>query len=138
MGISALKVVHPYGKWAFSAMVLAVVGLYFSIAGANPRVTSSGVEVTLGEIFTIGIVLYVVSTMTFLYLKLSPGIKRLPAGEKNLKNLDQFIAEHPGIALELDLNRFRCKETTFGQMKEIKKITNKSLVKLASKTIMRK
>lgn len=138
MGLSSLKVVHPYGKWAFSALMLAIAGLYLAIAGANPRITEQGVEVTLDQVFTLGIVLYIASSLVFLYLKLSARIRRLPAGEANLQALSQFIARYPDISKEHDLERLCVKETTYGQLKDIQKVVNRSLVRLASRTIMRK
>ena len=135
---SSLKITHPLGNWQFAAVLAALGGIYFMFTDAKVLTTEQGIFISLEPMFWVGLVTYIVSTLGFIYLKIAPRFKSMPAGAENMERLRVFVSNYPEIAKELSLDSLLRKGATFGQLKKVQKDANRKLVQVASKTLIRR
>ncbi|WP_045861667.1 hypothetical protein [Teredinibacter purpureus] len=138
MSWSALKVSHPLKKWVAWSMLFALLGILLIFFGLNAKVVNQGVVISPGPMFLLGLAMYVFWSAAFLYLKLSPRIRRIPAGSVNIERLSNFAKTYPQISKEYRLETYCNGNTTYGEIQIIQKKANKSLVQLASRSVMRR
>lgn len=105
--------------------------------GVKVLTTPQGIYVSIETMFWVGLGEYLISTMGFLFLKIHPRFKRMPAGADNMVRLENFIGSYPDIAKELSLDILLRDGATFGQLKKIQKDANRKVVQKASKSIVR-
>lgn len=134
---SSLKITHPLGNWLFTSVVAALTGVFLMGAGVTPETLDGGLYLILRDLFWFGLIVYVVSAMAFLYLRLAPRFRRMPAGSENLKRLQAFISDYPELSQELALDNLLNESVTFGELKKIQKEANRKVVKAATKTLVR-
>ncbi len=134
---SSLKISHPLGNWLFTTLLSAIGGIYFMFTGVKALTTPQGIYISVDAMFWVGLGAYLISTMGFLFLKIHPRFKRMPAGADNMVRLENFIGSYPDIAKELSLETLLRDGATFGQLKKIQKDANRKVVQMASKSIVR-
>jgi len=133
---SSLKITHPLASWLFTSLLSAICGLYFIYTGVKVLTTPQGVFVSIGVMFWVGLCIYSVSTLGFLYLKFAARFKRMNAGVENMERLRNFVENYPDIAKELLLDVLLREGATFGQLKKIQKDANRKIVQVASNSII--
>jgi hypothetical protein len=106
--------------------------------GVKALTTPQGIFISVEIMFWIGLGAYLISTIGFIFLKVHPRFKRMPASADNINQLKNFIGNYPDIAIELSLETLLKDGTTFGHLKKIQKDANRKVVQMASKSIVRR
>lgn len=134
---SSLKITYPQGIWLFTSVLAALTGVLLMGAGAAPEALETEIHLVSGDFFWFGLIVYVVSSTAFLYLRLAPRFKRMPAGTENLKRLQAFISDYPAISEEMSLGNLLNESVTFGELKGVQKEANRKVVKAVMKSLVR-
>jgi len=130
MSFSYLKVVHPYSNMLFASVVCALCSFYFVSTEFSLIEKTTHYEIHLNHMFWVGLIMYFVSIIAFLFLKMAKRFKRMPAGERNLGYLEIFERDYPDIAKELNTKTLR--GATYGEYRELQKRANRLVISQAA------
>ncbi len=83
-------------------------------------------------------VIYALGCGAFAYLTYARRFQRLPAGAVNRQRLAAFIQSHPDIARQLDMSRYCRMNVTYGDLKVLQSQANRALLRVASRTLLRR
>ncbi|MFA0809530.1 hypothetical protein [Microbulbifer epialgicus] len=135
---SSLKITHPLAKWVSTSVYTSLMGIFLMLSGVSSKRISEKLYLVLDNFFWMGLILYVVSIVVFLYFRLAPRFNRMSMGQDNLKRLIDFIEEYPTIAREMSLEKYITGPVTFGKLKEVQKEANRKVVEVAKNSLIRR
>lgn len=90
----------------------------------------------LRDLFWFGLLVYLVSTLVFLYFRLAPKFANMPAGLENVERLKAFSLQYPGLSRELSLGSIDLETVTYRELKKVEKQVNRRVISVASKSMV--
>jgi hypothetical protein len=132
----SLKITHPLGTWLFASAMAAITGLFFMATGVEIDRQDGNVYFRLKELFWFGLLVYVVSTVVFLYFRLAKRFLNMLAGEENIERFKAFCLQYPALSKDLSLNTIKLETLTYKELKKIEKQVNRRMLSLASKAML--